>query len=69
MSNLSPLDLFELLAEALRSERGIAVTTSDASRLRQRLYKARKEDPAFANLSFNTSPNYPETELWIMKKS
>lgn len=58
----------ELLYSALRSEVGIIVQTNDPERLRQRLYRVRKEDPELADLSFKLSPTAPASELWIIKK-
>lgn len=61
-----PIDLLELLYAAVHSERGVVVETDDAEFLRQKLYKLRSEDPAFASLSFIISP-INKFDLWIIK--
>lgn len=61
------LQLLELLHSALASDHGIAVSTNDSHRLRQRLYAVRRGDPRFARLSFRPCPADPEHELWIEK--
>lgn len=58
--------LIELLYAALHSRLGVAIETDDPEFLRQKLYKLRKEDPAFAPLSFVISPLNP-LDLWIVK--
>ena len=60
----------DLLLEASLAEIGIVVevpTAADVERLRQRLYVAKREDPAYANLSFLVSPE-ADNQLWIVKK-
>jgi hypothetical protein len=63
--------MIELLYEALASEWGIAVETSDPDRLKQRLYAERRKaaDPALDALSLVTSPFNPGGELWIVNRS
>lgn len=60
--------LFALLMRAATSPNGIAVLTSNADRLRQKLYPVKKTDPLFANLAIIISPDKPETELFIAMK-
>lgn len=59
--------LLELLYDALREEFGLVVNTNDPEMLRQKLYPLRKEDSAFAQLSFVISPINPTGQLWIVK--
>lgn len=61
------LNLIELLYEALHSEVGIIVQTSDVEKLRQKLYPLRKESEELQVLSFIVSPTNPNSELWIVK--
>lgn len=61
-------NLLEILYEAYRAEHGVLVRTTDAERLRQKLYAERKKDPDLACLIFRISPSNPETELLIVKK-
>lgn len=57
-----------LLFSALTSTFGLIVETNDPETLREHLYKARKADPRFLSLSFLTSPQKPETDVWIIKR-
>lgn len=61
--------LLEFLYEALRSEHGICLQTSDVTSLRAKLYTVRKAalDPDLDCLSFQPSPTDPN-QLWITKK-
>jgi len=59
--------LIELLYEALNTELGVIVSTSDPVALKQKLYNLRREDPLFSQLSFVTSRTNPTGELWIVK--
>ena len=60
-------ELLELLYSAKNSELGTVVETSDAERLRQKLYALRREYPGeFDNLSFVISP-MNGADLWIGK--
>lgn len=61
------LDLAEFLYNALRSPYGTVIQTSDAERLRQKLYAVRREDPDFHPLSFVISP-MNGLDLWIINK-
>jgi hypothetical protein len=65
---LTPLDLklLEILYAALNERVGVTVKTNSVSKLRQRFYVVRREDPALACLSFHPSP-VAEDELWIRK--
>jgi hypothetical protein len=58
------------LYEALGSQHGVAVLTSDPVKARQRFYALRKEanDPDLESLSIVQSPTNP-LELWIIKRS
>lgn len=58
------------LYEALASEFGKVVLTSDIEYLRQQYYKVRRgaNDPALEVLTFTPSPTNPE-ELWIIKRA
>ena len=58
----------DLLLQALNSEHGIAVKTSEPERLRQKLYKVKKSDVIYIPLSFVLSPTSPKDELWIVKR-
>lgn len=64
---MDELTYSEFLYEALRAEHGIRIVTSDPERLRQKLYRLRKQDPDLACLSLTISP-IAENELWIVKK-
>lgn len=67
MSKLQELEHKALLYAALDAEYGVVVETSDAERLRQKLYAIRKEDlEVFASLSFILSPF--NSDLWIVKQ-
>lgn len=61
-------ELIAFLYTALRSECGIKLSTSDPERLRQKLYKIRKDDPELEVLSFVISPTNPQGELWLVKR-
>lgn len=60
--------MIELLYKALEEEIGVKVATDDVERLRQKLYRLRKENPTFEPLSFVTSPTNPNGEIWIVKR-
>lgn len=60
--------LLELLYSAKNSETGTVIETSDAERLRQKLYAVRREYPEeFESLSFIISP-MNGADLWICNK-
>ena len=62
-------DLTSLLFSALASPLGVSVACSDADRLRQQLYRIRRENPLdFASLSFILPPNSGGSTLWIVRK-
>lgn len=61
------MNYLELLYDGLNAEIGVVVETNDPERLRQKLYSIRKENSAFACLSFWISPMYPTENLWIGK--
>lgn len=67
---MNKLPVLELLYEALNSEFGIIVKTSDPVALKQKLYAARREsgDEALLSLTFATSRTSPDTEIWIVRK-
>lgn len=60
--------MLEFWYQALRSEKGIRLRTSDRDAVRQRLYKARRDatDQSLDNLSIVFPPE-PD-ELWIIHK-
>lgn len=62
--------MLNLLYEALASEYGKVIVTTDVQALQQALYRerARANDEALANLSLVPSPINPDEELWIVKK-
>lgn len=64
---MTPLELTELLYEALRTPLGTVIETEDPERLRQKLYAVRKESEDFAQLSFVISP-INGLDLWIVNK-
>lgn len=65
----SPPNLLELMYDALYQPRGVVVETNSPERLRQKLYKIRKDHaPTFDNIAFIISPTEPNTQLWIIKK-
>jgi hypothetical protein len=61
------IPLIELLYEALNTEIGIVIETSDPVALKQKLYKLRRENEEFTRLSFVTSRIRPDREVWIVK--
>lgn len=64
---MSQLDFIEILYDATRSPFGLVVETSDAERLRQKLYALRRGNPDLAALSFVISP-LNGTDLWVLNK-
>ena len=66
MTKPPSIDHLELLYAAVHSERGVVIETDNAEFLRQKLYRLRSEDPAFADLSFIISP-INGIDLWIIK--
>lgn len=64
---MGELILASLLYEALASPHGICVETTDAERLRQKLYPERKKSPDFLPLSFIISP-MNGVDLWIVNR-
>lgn len=64
---MTPLELTELLYDALRSPVGTVIQTEDPERLRQQLYPIRKESAEFLQLSFVISP-INGLDLWIVNK-
>lgn len=61
------LALMEILYDAIRSPFGLVIETSDAERLRQKLYALRKDNPDLAALSFIISP-LNGSDLWVLNK-
>lgn len=59
----------ELLYRALEARVGIVIRTNDPTRLRARLYEARKTDPSFQGLAVKPSHSSPQSELWVLHKS
>ena len=64
---MTPLELTELLYDALRTPLGNVIATEDPERLRQKLYAIRKESEDFAQLSFVISP-INGIDLWIVNR-
>jgi hypothetical protein len=62
------LPLSHYLYQALNSESGIVLSTSDPERLRQKLYAERKKDPDLSCISINISRSQPESQIWLIKK-
>ena len=63
---MSPEYLFTLLLDAQRAEIGVALTTSDPSRLRQRFYSMmREQDIDNITLRIPSTPG----ELWLIRKN
>lgn len=60
-------ELIGYLYEALASDHGLRLHTSNPERLRAKLYTLRKQDEDFKTLSFVISPTNPGAELWIVK--
>lgn len=58
----------EILYDATRSAVGLVIETSDPERLRQQLYKIRKDNPDLVALSFVISP-FNGSDLWILNKA
>jgi hypothetical protein len=58
--------LFDILSQAIASDYGLRVETSNVEGLRQKLYIIRAAHEAFSPLSFRLSPVNP-LELWIIK--
>lgn len=61
--------MIELLYQALASPHGVVVSTSDADRVRQRLYKLIREsaDLSLRDLAILSSPTNP-SDLWLVRK-
>lgn len=55
-----------LLSQALASEWGIEVATSDFKLARQRLYAARRSSPALEQIQIRQAPG-GEGRLWLCK--
>jgi len=62
------LPLIHYLYQALNSELGIVIETTDPERLRQKLYAERKKDPELSCISINISRTQPETQIWLTKR-
>lgn len=58
-----------LLGEAMKSELGIIVETSNPELLRTKLYNARKTRPEFSVLKLEVSRTSPTNHLWIVKSA
>jgi len=65
---MNELPLINFLYQALNSESGVVVSTTDPERLRQKLYAERKKDPDLSCISINISRTQPESQLWLIKK-
>lgn len=64
---MSPVELEQLLWEALGSDFGIEVATNNPDSLRAKLYKIRRENADFQCLSLTLSPHNPSGALFIVK--
>jgi len=60
-----------VMQTAAASAIGIVVQTNNPTKLRQTLYRFRKEwaDPEFANLQVRASPDDSENEVWILRRN
>lgn len=58
----------EVLEEALASEVGCVVQTSDPRALRLSLTALRSKEIRYLPLTFIISPHNPANELWVVKK-
>ena len=58
--------LLDILSQAIASDYGLRVETSNIEGLRQKLYIIRAAHQEFSPLSFRVSPVNP-SELWIIK--
>lgn len=65
---MADLPLIHYLYQALNSELGIVIETTDPERLRQKLYAERKKDPDLARISINISRTQPESQIWLTKR-
>lgn len=65
---MSP-NVVELLYEALETELGLVVATSDPIALRAKLYAAMKADPELALFSIHQSRSNPNGEIIILRKA
>lgn len=69
MANDIDIQSHAILSAAASAEHGLLLTTNDPIRARQQLYRYRKAvgDVAFADIAIRTSPDNPETELWLLR--
>jgi hypothetical protein len=60
-----------ILQMAAARPTGIVVATNNPTKMRQTLYRFRKEwgDPEFANLQVRASPDDTENEVWILRSN
>jgi len=69
--NTSELKIQALLAQVLNSRIGLAVTTSSAQNLRQRVYNFRTKHkdlfPEFAAITFTLDPDDQAHTLWLIR--
>ena len=70
-SELEPLalDAEKMLRAAMDSEHGIVVRGESGAELKAELYRARRalREPELGTLELRTSPDKPETDVWIVK--
>lgn len=64
---MAEFPIIHYLYQALNSQYGIVLSTTDPEKLRARLYVARKQDPELACISINISRTNPESEIWLVK--
>lgn len=64
---MDELEASLLLTNALAEEHGLVVECSDPEKLRQQLYRIRKQQPIYETLSFMIDPANHTTHLMIVK--
>jgi deoxyinosine 3'endonuclease (endonuclease V) len=59
----------EIWYEALAKPIGVVVSTPDIGIAKAKLYRARAaaQDPALMNIQIRTSPEKPQSELWLVR--
>jgi hypothetical protein len=60
--------MIEFLYQALNSELGVIVRSSNPVLLRSKLYPLIKSDPALDCISLVLSPTAPDTDLFLVRK-
>lgn len=62
-------ELIEAMWEAVHSDIGVAVTTTDVDGMRRKFYALRKQTPEFECLSTVLPHASNDQEVWILKTS